>query len=334
MTLLDVLRARARIAPHLLRTPLVRSHWLSRLAGGDVSLKVESVQRGSSFKTRGAFNAVMARLERGLTAATPIVTASAGNHGRALAEAAGTFQLPLVVYAPSSAAKTKVEAIRRLGAELRMDARDYDEAEQNAKAFARACGGAFISPYNDADVVAGAATIALEIFEDAPDTTAILSPIGGGGLISGLGLVTKSLAPGCDVIGSEAEASPAFCGSVQAGRIIPIVPRETLADGLGGNVDPDTITFGLIRQFVDRIVIVTESELAAAIVGLVESDHLIAEGAGAAAVAAIVGRKVQLEGKRVVVMLTGGNIDRERLSALLAAPAPPPKGGQYRQGGE
>ena len=328
MTLIDVLRARARIAPHLRRTPLVGCTWLSDLASARVSLKVESLQRSNSFKSRGAFNAVMARIERGLTAATPIVTASAGNHGRGLAEAASTFHLPLIVYAPASAARTKVEAMRRLGAELRMDSRDYDEAERLAKAFARDSGGVFISPYNDADVIAGAATIALEIFEEAPETHVVLAPIGGGGLISGLGVAAKAVAPSCAVLGVEAEASSPFRDSMRAGKLITIVPRQTLADGLGGNPDPETITFDFIRKFVDRIVTVSEADLASAIVGLVEFDHLIAEGAGAAATAAIVGRKVELSDRNVVVILSGSNIDRERLAALLASPAPaPPSGG-------
>src|SRR5688572_8420918 len=168
MTLAEVLRARQRIAPYLRRTPLIESAWLSDLAGARVSLKLESFQRSNSFKLRGAFNAVLARLERGLPPATPLVTASSGNHGRALADAAATLRLPLVVFAPAGAARTKVDAMRRLGAQLRLEAADYDEAERLAKAFAASSGASFISPYNDADVIAGAATIALEVFEDAP----------------------------------------------------------------------------------------------------------------------------------------------------------------------
>jgi threonine dehydratase len=318
MTLVDVLRARQRLAPYLRRTPLVASPWLSALSGARVSLKLESLQRSNSFKSRGAFNAVMARVERGLPPAARLVTASSGNHGRALAEAAATFGLPLVVFAPADTAKTKVDAIRRLGAELRLDARDYDEAERLAKAFAASEGASFISPYNDADVIAGAATIALELFEDAPATGVILVPIGGGGLISGVAAAAKSLSPACEVIGVEAEASSPFRASVQAERIVEIVPRETLADAVGGNVDPDTITFAFIRQFVDRIVTVSEEDLAAAIAGLVESEHLIAEGAGAAATAALVGRRVDIKGREAVAILSGANIDRERLARILA----------------
>ena len=140
---------------------------------------------------------------------------------------------------------------------LRADGRDYDDAERMAKAFAADTGAEFISPYNDADVIAGAATVALEIFEDAPDVDALVVPIGGGGLISGVAAAAKAIAPACEVIGVEVAASCAFQTSVRAGRLVEIVPGATLADGLGGNPDPETITFGFIQRFVDRIDTVT-----------------------------------------------------------------------------
>ena len=316
--MIDVLRARKRIAPYIRRTPLVRSFWLSDAAGASVSLKLESLQASSSFKLRGAFNAVLARLERPEGRARQLVTASAGNHGRALAAAAETFGLPLVVFTPAEAPKTKLAAIRRHGADLRAAGRDYDDAERMAKAFARDAGSDFISPYNDRDVVAGAATIALELFEDAPDLDTLIVPIGGGGLIGGVAQTARTIRPDVQVIGVEVEASCPFQTGVRAGRLVEIVPGETLADGLGGNPDPDTITFELIRQFVDRIVLVSERDLAAAVVGLVEEEHVIAEGAGAAATAAVVGRRVDVAGRRVAVIVTGSNIDRARLAALLA----------------
>ena len=315
--MMDVLRARKRIAPHIRRTPLVRSTWLSDAAGASVSLKLESLQTSSSFKSRGAFNAVLARLERPEGAPRQLVTASAGNHGRALAAAAETFGLPLVVFTPAEAPKTKLTAIRRHGAELRAEARDYDDAERMAKTFARETGAEFISPYNDRDVVAGAATIALELFEDAPDLDMLIVPIGGGGLIGGVAQTAKAIRPDAAVIGVEVEASCAFQTSVRAGRLVEIVPGETLADGLGGNPDPETITFDLIQRFVDQIVTVSEADLAAAVVGLIEHEHLVAEGAGAAATAALVGQRVRVSGRRVAAIVTGSNIDRARLAALL-----------------
>ena len=258
MQLIDVLQARRRIAPYIRRTPLVQSAWLSGLASARVHLKLESLQLSNSFKARGAFNAVAARLERDDRAPAQLVTASAGNHGRALAAAAETFQLPLVVFTPANAPRTKLAAIRRHGATLRAEAADYDDAERRAKAFAVETGADFISPYNDPDVIAGAATVALEIFEDRPSTSVLIVPIGGGGLISGVASAAKHLNRACEVIGVEVEASCAFLTSIRAGRLVEITPGPTLADGLGGNPDPETITFAFIQQLVDRIVTVSE----------------------------------------------------------------------------
>ena len=318
MMIIDVLQARRRIVPYVRRTPLIPSVWLSDLSKANVWLKPEPLQVTSSFKARGAFNAVIARLERPGGAPSQLVTASAGNHGRALAAAARTFNLPLIVFTPADAPKTKLAAIRSDGAELRAVGRDYDDAERMAKAFAKETGAEFISPYNDVDVIAGAATLAVEIFEDEPAIDALVVPIGGGGLVSGVASVARAINPGCEVIGVEVEASNAFQQSVRAGRLVEIVPGATLADGLGGNPDPDTITFAFIQQLVSRIVTVSEDSLSAAIVGLVESEHLIAEGAGAAATAALVGNHIEVGGRKVAVIVSGGNIDRERLAALLS----------------
>jgi threonine dehydratase len=315
--MIDVLRARRRIAPFVRRTPLVRSAWLSDLSSGHVWLKAEALQLSNSFKARGAFNAVIARLERPEGPPSQLVTASAGNHGRALAAAAKTFRLPLVVFTPSDAPRTKLDAIRRDNADLRPDGRDYDHAERLAKTYARETGAEFISPYNDADVIAGAGTVAAEIFEDNPSIDTLLVPIGGGGLISGMAIVAKAINPRCEVIGVEVEASNAFQQSVRAGTLVEITPGGTLADGLGGNPDPETITFAFIQRLVDRIVTVSESDLAAAIVGLVESEHLIAEGAGAAATAALIGKRADVRGRHIGVVVSGANIDRARLAALL-----------------
>jgi threonine dehydratase len=319
--MIDVLRARERIAPHVRRTPLIHSAWLSDAAGSRVSIKIESVQVSNSFKSRGAFNAVIALRERQNGAIPHLVTASAGNHGRALAIAAATFGLPLVVFTPKEAPKTKLDAIRRHGATLRDDAVDYDEAEKMAKAYAAATGSHFVSPYNDPDVIAGAGTVAVEIFEEAPDVDALVLGIGGGGLISGMGTVARCVNPSCRVVGVEVEASNAFQQSFRAGRIVEIVPGPTLADGLGGNPDPDTITFPIVQRVVDDIVVVSEEELARAISGLIESEHLIAEGAGAVGTAAMLAKKIAPLGRHMTIVLSGSNIDRKRLIEVLRQPA-------------
>ena len=321
MTVIDILRARRRIAPYVRPTPLVHSTWLSELAGARVWLKLESLQLSSSFKSRGAFNAVIARLERGTVPGRPLVTASAGNHGRALAAAAELFRVPLVVFTPADAPQTKLAAIRRHRAELRAEGRDYDHAERLARTFAEEHGAEFVSPYNDADVIAGAGTIAFEIFEDVPTVDTLVVPIGGGGLISGVAAAARAIAPAHRCVGVEVEASHPFLTGTRAGRLVPITPGPTLADGLAGNPEPDTITFGLIQQSVHEIVTVSEEDLEAAVAGLVEHEHVITEGAGATATAAIVGQRLALDGRSVAVIVSGGNIDIARLAAVLRSEA-------------
>jgi threonine dehydratase len=318
MTLLEIIHARRRIAPYVRRTPLVESPWLSALAGARVRLKLESLQLSSSFKARGAFNAIVAALERGAGRERQMVTASAGNHGRALAAAAQIFHVPLVVFTPVDAPRSKLDAIRHHGADLRADGRDYDHAEQLARSFAHEHGALFVSPYNHPDIVAGAGTIAVEIFEDAPEVDTLVVPIGGGGLIGGIAAAARAIAPAHRSIGVEAEASHPFLTGTRAGKLVEITPAPTLADGLAGNPEPDTMTFGLIQRYVDQIVTVSEADLMSAMIGLVEHEHLIAEGAGAAATAAIVGRRIALDGRRVAVIVSGSNIDRVRLQAVLA----------------
>jgi threonine dehydratase len=306
----DVMAARRRIRDRVDVTPLHESAWLSSLTRHSVALKLENVQRTGSFKIRGAFNA-LARMERG----SEVVTASAGNHGRAIALAAETLGLRATVFAPADAPKAKLAAIERHGATLRCVA-TYDEAERKGRDLARESGRPFVSPYNHPDVVAGAGTIAVEIFDVAPDTATFVVPVGGGGLIAGIAIAAKAIAPGVRIIGVEADASTAFTTSLRNGRITAIEPKTTLADGLAGNLEPGSITFEIVQRLVDQVVTVSEGELAAAMRGLAGEEHLIAEGAGAAAVAAIAAGKVRPEGKTVAIV-SGANIDLDRLIGVL-----------------
>ena len=318
MTTADIFAARGRIAPHIRRTPLVASDWLSALAGADVRLKLESLQITNSFKLRGALNATASFLERrggGPGAAGRIVTASAGNHGRAMAFAAGRLGLTLVVFAPRSAPRAKLDYIARHGADLR-PAPTYEDAERMAKAFAAETGATYISPYSHPDVIAGAATIAVEILEDWPDVDTILASVGGGGLVSGIALASRSLAGHVEVVGVECEASPAFHAALEAGHIVEVEVQPTLADGLAGNMDPETMTFDLVRRFVGRTVLAHESAIGNAIRGLFEQERVIAEGAGATAVAALVSG-FPVAGRKVAVVVSGSNIDPELLAGVL-----------------
>ena len=308
-TVTDVYEARRRLGSRLPRTPLLPSSWLSSIADGHVFLKIESLNLTNSFKIRGALNAAL-RLSEGIDSDTQtIVAASAGNHGRALALAAEELGVPCVIFTPKTAPAAKQNAIRRHGAVLHSECEDYDAAEQQAKEFADAEGGVYVSPYNHPDVIAGAGTIGLEIVETMPSFDVIVVPLGGGGLASGVGLAIKAAAPHATIVGVEVEASSPFTLSLEAGRITEITPRPSLADGLVGNLEPGAITFQLVKQVVDYVVTVSEDELARAMKGLATEERLIVEGAGAAAVAAIMAGKASAPGQRVIAMVTGGNVD-------------------------
>jgi threonine dehydratase len=300
----------------VLRTPLRRSEWLSAIAGADVHLKLEVIQPTSSYKIRGAFNAALRVHERAGAGAPPrLVTASAGNHGRALASAARALRLTLTVFVAADAPRAKVDAIRAAGAELR-ECADYDEAERQAKEHAAGGGGLFVSPYAHPDVIAGAGTIGLELCEDLPSIDTVVVPVGGGGLISGIATAVKALSPATRLVGVEVAASCPFTKSLGAGHLVTIEVGRSLADGLTGNLDPDTVTLDIVRELVDEVVVVDEPLLRRALAGVVTNEHLVIEGAAAAGPAAVLSGLVDLKGT-VAVILTGANIDCDRLVQVL-----------------
>ena len=294
------------------RTPLRRSDWLSAASHADVSIKLEGIQTTFSYKVRGALNAVL-QLRDGPNRPPALVTASAGNHGRGLAFAAAIAQLPLIVYVPEDAPRVKLDAIRRAGAQL-IACRDYDEAEARAKEHGAAGTALWVSPYSHPDVIAGAGTVALEILEQDPDVEVIVCPVGGGGLISGTAIAAG---PAVATWGAETESSSPFTQGLAAGHIVPIHVLPSLADGLIGNLDPETITFELVRRHVAGIVTVAEEQIATAVGKLVAEERVIAEGASATAVAAVLGGGLPIEGRSVAVILSGSNIDPEQLRELL-----------------
>ncbi|HYU79207.1 MAG TPA: pyridoxal-phosphate dependent enzyme [Vicinamibacterales bacterium] len=321
MNVVDILAARRRIDPFVQPSPLRQSLWLSDSAGGAVYLKLESVQLTNSFKIRGALNAALRVIEQAggcADAAPTIVAASAGNHGRGLAFACERLGLKGVIFTPRGAPETKKTAIRRHGVELRDDAADYDAAEEAARAFADARGYLYVTGYNHVDVIAGAGTVALEILDVLPRLDAVVVPIGGGGLASGIGMVMKAVAPDVRVIGVEAAVSTAFAVSLREGQISRIEPARSLADGLTGNLEPHAITFELVRAVVDELAAIDEDEIADAIRQLAGEEHMIAEGAGAVATAAVLHRKVVRPRETAVVMVTGGNIDAGTFARVIA----------------
>ena len=312
-------QAARRIAPHVTRTPLVASPWLSSASGARVWLKLETAQVTGSFKARGALHALLA-----LKARAPdvdlVVTASAGNHGQALAWAGSQLGIRVRAHAPAAAAETKKDAMRRYGADL-IEAESYDAAEHAARADAARSGAPYISPYNNDDVIAGQGTIALEMLEDAPEIDTFVIAVGGGGLISGCAIVAKDRAQPLGVIGAEAESSPVFTTALAAGEITPVNVRPTLADALAGNLEPGSRTFALVRHLVDGIALVAEGSIETAMRGLYEHHQLVTEGAGAVATAALL-QGLGLAGRHVGVIVCGRNIDLDKFARVVGAPAP------------
>lgn len=313
----DVEAAARRLRGIAFHTPIVRSDWLSDVAHADVWLKLEATQMTGSFKLRGAANAIAV-----IAAERPhvrrIMTASAGNHGRAVAYAARRAGLAARIYVPASAPAVKRNAMVRLGAEV-IETASYDEAEARAQAEGARDDTAFVSAYSHRDIIAGAGTVALEMFEDVPELDTIIAPIGGGGLVSGIAIVARSLDRQTVVVGAEAEASPVFTAALAAGRITTVDVRDSLADGLTGNMESESQTFDIVRRLVDRIVLVDEPSFARAMRELIQREQLVAEAAGAAGVAAILQGAVDVRGRRVGVVLSGRNVDADVIARVLSA---------------
>jgi threonine dehydratase len=317
-TLDDVRGAARRIARWLSPTPFIRSAWLSRITHGEVWLKLEIAQPTGSFKIRGALNA-LTELRARAPGTAAVITASAGNHGLAIAWAASELGTRVQVYLPASAPAAKRQALAGLGAEI-TEAESYEHAEASARRASLTTGIPFISPYNHPDVIAGAGTVALEILDARPSLDAIIAPVGGGGLLSGIAIVGRETP--CPVgrrlvVGAEAAASPAFTAALEAGRTVTVPVTATLADGLAGNMEPDSRTFDIVRDLADRVVLVRETSIARAMAGLIEHERLIAEGAGAAAVGALLQGDLDLSGRETAVILSGRNVDLSVLRRIL-----------------
>ena len=306
-TIADVEAAAARSSRSIAATPLLHSPWLSSVSGAQVWLKLESVQRTGSFKIRGAANALL-RLRETRPDIRTVVTASAGNHGLAMAAAAADAGIDVRVHLPATAPAAKRDSLRRLGATL-IEAPTYDAAEASAQEDVARSGAVFVSAYSHSDVIAGAGTIALEMIAARPDLDVLIAPIGGGGLLSGTAIVARALLPHARVFGAEAAASPVFTAALRAGRPVTVDVAPTVADGLAGNMEPDSQTFGIVRDLVDSVVAVPEDEIRAAMRELIVRERLIVEGAAATAIAALTGGHLPVTARRVGLIVSGRNVD-------------------------
>ncbi|MGE3267299.1 MAG: threonine/serine dehydratase [Chloroflexota bacterium] len=315
VTLLDVVAAAQRIGPFVQHTPLERSTWLSEAANADVWLKLECFQRTGSFKLRGALNALLSLDDAAKRQG--VMTASAGNHGLGVAQAANLTGLPATVVVPETASPAKVELLRQTGCELILYGPDYDTAEAYSIRLARERGVTFVSAYDHPGVVAGGGTIALEVLETRPDTDTLIVPAGGGGLISGVALAAKGLKSAIRVIGAQSTASPALHALLEAGTLVPVTVEDSLADGLSGNVAAGSITVELVHRYVDEISLVSEAEIGAAMRATLEREHILIEGSAAVTVAALTAGRLSLAGRRIVLVLTGRNVAPSVLRATL-----------------
>jgi len=317
MNLLDVIRAENRIREYIRKTPMEYSEYYSGVTGGKVFMKLESLQVTGSFKVRGALNKIITLSDE--ERSRGVVTASAGNHGKALAYASMLFGIKAVIFVPEYAPKTKIEAIKGYGAELKIVEGSYDKAEKKAHEYAVEHNMTFVSPYNDPQIISGQGTIGLEILRDKPSIENIVVPVGGGGLISGISLAAKEINPEIRVYGVQSASSPVMYESLKAGRIVEVELKPSIAEGLHGNIEKGSITFDVIKKYVDEMLLVEEEDIANAIRDLVKHHQLISEGAGAAGLAAIHRYRDKFKGEETAVVVSGRNIDLERIKKILCS---------------
>lgn len=316
---LDVPGARSTISPLLRRTPVIRVRELEESGGGGIFLKLENLQVTGSFKVRGAANRILAlsaeEKERG------IVACSSGNHGRAVAYVAGLEQIPAVVCVPDWVDPVKKQGMERAGARVILAGGSYDEAEDRALSLAEEEGRVFVQPFDDPWIAAGQGTLGLELLEEVPELGTVLVPLSGGGLAGGIAYAVKERRPEVRVVGVSAVRARVMYESLQAGHPISMPEEETLAEALSGGIGlSNRFTLPLIRELVDEHVLVEEGAIREAMLYAFNSLHVLLEGGGAVALAAVLERKCHLPASRgldgVAVVLSGGNVSLGRLQAL------------------
>ena len=307
-------KAAKMIKGKVIRTPLVHSPSLSRMFGGEIYLKLENLQKTGSFKIRGATYTIM--VNRANIGPGGVVAASAGNHAQGVALAASQAQLPAMIVMPEWASITKQEATRAYGGEVVIAGQSLGESLEKAEDMIQA-GKTFIHPFNDPDIITGQGTVALEILEDLRNTDMILVPVGGGGLISGIASVVKAIRPEVRVVGVQSSACPAAHEARRQGKLASVDAQQSIADGISVK-QLGELNFEIIQKYVDDLVLVQEEEIAAAILLLLERKKILAEGAGAVTLAALLNGSVAVPRKsKTVLMISGGNVDSPLLGRIL-----------------
>ncbi|XHH07924.1 MAG: threonine/serine dehydratase [Candidatus Bathyarchaeia archaeon] len=319
VNLKDIQKAQDAIKPYAKRTPLKKSEFLSTLTSANVYLKLENQQVTNSFKIRGVMNLMLhltpEQKKQG------VITASAGNHGQALAFGAQKMGFSAKVVVPANTPKVKVDGIKKFGVDLLLFGGSYAEAEKKAKELAKAEGRLYVSPYNHPYLVAGHGTAGLEILFELPDVDVVLVPVGGGGLIAGVSTAIKNLKPNIKVVGVQSEATPIMYESLKMGQIVPAHRHKpnTIAEGLAGSIEEGSITFTIAQKYVDEVVLVKEETISRAVYLLCENDQQKVEGSGAAGVALLLEKPELFKGLTVAVLVSGGNIDDSRLDGIYDA---------------
>lgn len=295
-------------------TDFCYSETLSDLTKGDVYLKLENLQQSGSFKIRGAYNKIIHLSDEEKKCG--VVASSAGNHAQGVAISASKLSIKSTIVMPKSAPFAKIYATRKYGGEVVLHGEVYDEAYEKAIEIQEATGATFVHPFNDPYVIAGQGTIGLEIMQEQPDLDVVLVPIGGGGIASGIALAVKMINPNIKVIGVQTKNAPSMYESLKCGHVEATPVNKTIADGIAVG-EPGDLTFSIIKDYVDEIITVSETEISQAFLLLLENCNLVCEGAGAVSVAAIMSRKLDLKNKKVGAILSGGNIDINLIESII-----------------
>ncbi|NNE98147.1 MAG: threonine/serine dehydratase [Pyrinomonadaceae bacterium] len=313
----EVKKAYARISSHVRETRLEKSEFYNELSGANVFLKLENLQHTGSFKVRGAMNKILSLSDEELSRG--VVTASTGNHGAAVAFSLDKIRAKGTVFVSPKASSSKIEAIKRLGTEVREYGDDPIEAENYARKYADENNLVYISPYNDPKTVGGQGTVGVELENQLDQIDAVFIAVGGGGLISGVGGYLKSVNPDVQIIGCSPENSQVMIESIKMGKLIGDLPSiPTLSDGTAGGIEDESITFEPCQELVDKWVTVTEDEIRQNLIEFMDSHHMLIEGAAAVAIAAFLKTKEKYAGKNVVLVLCGANIGVETLKEVLS----------------
>ncbi|MDP6994441.1 MAG: threonine/serine dehydratase [Woeseiaceae bacterium] len=311
----NIVLAANRISPHVRETALDHSPWFSEASGCNVYLKLENLQYTGSFKLRGAFNKVLSLTPEERRAGC--VAASSGNHGAAIAYAMKKLGVTGVIFVPEQTSSAKVNAIRQAGGDVQFFGTDGLDTENHARAYADEKGMVYLSPYNDEHVIAGQGSCGVEIARQLSPVDVVFVAVGGGGLISGIGAFLKSVNPDVEVVSCQPGASPVMTESVKAGEIIDMPSEPTLSDGTAGGIEADAITFDICQDVVDRYVLVTEEEIGDGMRQLIDSHHMLPEGAAGVAIAGFLKTAPDYPGKNVVIVVCGGNISRDTLKKVI-----------------